>query len=152
MSYRDMYPETRDFGALDSVARFRTFVGDQPCRDGEQVYLADLYKKWLEKGDAVEASGGQFANYLRTCLFIADLVMKDPVEELRFEPFDGSDIRHRQLAGVINPEDPDSSLAFNREYYEAWAFHHVHGRVGVPPNEEPEMAPMTKQPPQPDAV
>jgi hypothetical protein len=130
--------QTPDHVKMNSVSRFTRFVMDQPCEDGAQVYLADLAKDWLEQGDAVETTGGNYTTYLRTCLFVADLAMKDE-HALKFAPFnpDEEDDKYRQLVGIINPQNPHSALAFDQEYYEAWAFHRLTGGTGTPPNQDP---------------
>lgn len=132
------YEQTPDHVKMTSVGRFKRFVMDTPCEEGEQVYLADLAKTWLEKGDAVETTGGNYATYLRTCLFAADLVLRSP-DALTFAAFnpDEEEDRHRELVGIINPDDPHSALAFDQDYYEAWAFHRLTGGTGTPPDQDP---------------
>ena len=148
------------------TARFFEFTRSFKTRPNDDfTHLADYLAEWLEHGDGVTETGRNFETWLKTALYAANAVMRDP-EILEYQPASQSVLsteqqaamsasetadyyasgrpQPRQIDGIFDPES-SSSMIFDRHYYEYRAElrdHPLgHTPAGQPPRgESPDQA------------
>ena len=93
---------------------FADFIKNHDKPTGE-CPLEEFILEWLEYGDAVIESGGNFGTYLKGVIVIIARWLEDP-SILDFTGSASEPARRRRAVGVMQPGRSDE-LSFDRDYF-----------------------------------
>lgn len=106
-----------------------------PTKDPrERDYLQYYLLHWLEKGDAIPATGGKFEIYERAVIDIADAVMQGAVKlDYRGTPeADYADRYERRVTGIHDPRFAAKD-ALDKTHYDVTMFWRTHAPDEISP-------------------
>ncbi|MEC3976225.1 hypothetical protein [Amycolatopsis sp. H20-H5] len=113
--------------ARDNFAGFVCRLELSGYDEGTDSYLQEYLTGWLEEGNGIELTGGNYETYLRVALDIADAAMCGAInfDYQGTKDYAFKDAYPRRVVAIHQPNAPSSHYA-DRQEYEVIAYRRAH--------------------------